>query len=292
MNNFLLIFNKLLLTVLLLIHLTHFSYAQSCSGNNHANNANGCDDSGNKYDYSFDGMPKPSNWRELDEYQYLLLEVGDDAASAPAPPQRRHERRQVEEQEHEAHTFQEYGGGEHSSGESLDDFESWEKEMAEADNIREESFLESKVGRVVLASVAGIVFTIALLQLKSSAGDSDNNEKNIKNDMDKKEKKKKKDKKGTSTDEEDDNKKGLKKEKLDDDSSKSKMKSKKKKGKEKESTADKAKDDTDVQVKKKEARDDDDGFVLVKKEEEEEEEKMSNKKKKKKKKKKKAPKID
>ena len=249
MNNFLLIFNKLLLTVLLLIHLTHFSYAQSCSGNNHANNANGCDDSGNKYDYSFDGMPKPSNWRELDEYQYLLLEVGDDAASAPAPPQRRHERRQVEEQEHEAHTFQEYGGGEHSSGESLDDFESWEKEMAEADNIREESFLESKVGRVVLASVAGIVFTIALLQLKSSAGDSDNNEKNIKND--KKEKKKKKDKKGTSTDEEDDNKKGLKKEKLDDDSSKSKMKSKKKKGKEKESTADKAKDDTDVQVKKK-----------------------------------------
>ena len=292
MNNFLLIFNKLLLTVLLLIHLTHFSYAQSCSGNNHANNANGCDDSGNKYDYSFDGMPKPSNWRELDEYQYLLLEVGDDAASAPAPPQRRHERRQVEEQEHEAHTFQEYGGGEHSSGESLDDFESWEKEMAEADNIREESFLESKVGRVVLASVAGIVFTIALLQLKSSAGDSDNNEKNIKNDMDKKEKKKKKDKKGTSTDEEDDNKKGLKKEKLDDDSSKSKMKSKKKKGKEKESTADKAKDDTDVQVKKKEVRDDDDGFVLVKKEEEEEEEKMSNKKKKKKKKKKKAPKID
>ena len=291
MNNFLLIFNKLLLTVLLLIHLTHFSYAQSCSGNNHANNANGCDDSGNKYDYSFDGMPKPSNWRELDEYQYLLLEVGDDAASAPAPPQRRHERRQVEEQEHEAHTFQEYGGGEHSSGESLDDFESWEKEMAEADNIREESFLESKVGRVVLASVAGIVFTIALLQLKSSAGDSDNNEKNIKNDMDKKEKKKKKDKKGTSTDEEDDNKKGLKKEKLDDDSSKSKMKSKKKKGKEKESTADKAKDDTDVQVKKKEVRDDDDGFVLVKKEEEEEE-KMSNKKKKKKKKKKKAPKID
>ena len=291
MNNFLLIFNKLLLTVLLLIHLTHFSYAQSCSGNNHANNANGCDDSGNKYDYSFDGMPKPSNWRELDEYQYLLLEVGDDAASAPAPPQRRHER-QVEEQEHEAHTFQEYGGGEHSSGESLDDFESWEKEMAEADNIREESFLESKVGRVVLASVAGIVFTIALLQLKSSAGDSDNNEKNIKNDMDKKEKKKKKDKKGTSTDEEDDNKKGLKKEKLDDDSSKSKMKSKKKKGKEKESTADKAKDDTDVQVKKKEVRDDDDGFVLVKKEEEEEEEKMSNKKKKKKKKKKKAPKID
>ena len=290
MNNFLLIFNKLLLTVLLLIHLTHFSYAQSCSGNNHANNANGCDDSGNKYDYSFDGMPKPSNWRELDEYQYLLLEVGDDAASAPAPPQRRHERRQVEEQEHEAHTFQEYGGGEHSSGESLDDFESWEKEMAEADNIREESFLESKVGRVVLASVAGIVFTIALLQLKSSAGDSDNNEKNIKNDMDKKEKKKKKDKKGTSTDEEDDNKKGLKKEKLDDDSSKSKMKSKKKKGKEKESTADKAKDDTDVQVKKKEMRDDDDGFVLVKKEEEEE--KMSNKKKKKKKKKKKAPKID
>ena len=291
MNNFLLIFNKLLLTVLLLIHLTHFSYAQSCSGNNHANNANGCDDSGNKYDYSFDGMPKPSNWRELDEYQYLLLEVGDDAASAPAPPQRRHERRQVEEQEHEAHTFQEYGGGEHSSGESLDDFESWEKEMAEADNIREESFLESKVGRVVLASVAGIVFTIALLQLKSSAGDSDNNEKNIKNDMDKKEKKKKKDKKGTSTDEEDDNKKGLKKEKLDDDSSKSKMKSKKKKGKEKKSTADKAKDDTDVQVKKKEVRDDDDGFVLVKKEEEEEE-KMSNKKKKKKKKKKKAPKID
>ena len=290
MNNFLLIFNKLLLTVLLLIHLTHFSYAQSCSGNNHANNANGCDDSGNKYDYSFDGMPKPSNWRELDEYQYLLLEVGDDAASAPAPPQRRHERRQVEEQEHEAHTFQEYGGGEHSSGESLDDFESWEKEMAEADNIREESFLESKVGRVVLASVAGIVFTIALLQLKSSAGDSDNNEKNIKND--KKEKKKKKDKKGTSTDEEDDNKKGLKKEKLDDDSSKSKMKSKKKKGKEKKSTADKAKDDTDVQVKKKEVRDDDDGFVLVKKEEEEEEEKMSNKKKKKKKKKKKAPKID
>ena len=229
MNNFLLIFNKLLLTVLLLIHLTHFSYAQSCSGNNHANNANGCDDSGNKYDYSFDGMPKPSNWRELDEYQYLLLEVGDDAASAPAPPQRRHERRQVEEQEHEAHTFQEYGGGEHSSGESLDDFESWEKEMAEADNIREESFLESKVGRVVLASVAGIVFTIALLQLKSSAGDSDNNEKNIKND--KKEKKKKKDKKGTSTDEEDDNKKGLKKEKLDDDSSKSKMKSKKRREK-------------------------------------------------------------
>ena len=125
MNNFLLIFNKLLLTVLLLIHLTHFSYAQSCSGNNHANNANGCDDSGNKYDYSFDGMPKPSNWRELDEYQYLLLEVGDDAASAPAPPQRRHERRQVEEQEHEAHTFQEYGGGEHSSGESLDDFETY-----------------------------------------------------------------------------------------------------------------------------------------------------------------------
>ena len=227
MNNFLLIFNKLLLTVLLLIHLTHFSYAQSCSGNNHANNANGCDDSGNKYDYSFDGMPKPSNWRELDEYQYLLLEVGDDAASAP--PQRRHERRQVEEQEHEAHTFQEYGGGEHSSGESLDDFESWEKEMAEADNIREESFLESKVGRVVLASVAGIVFTIALLQLKSSAGDSDNNEKNIKND--KKEKKKKKDKKGTSTDEEDDNKKGLKKEKLDDDSSKSKMKSKRRREK-------------------------------------------------------------
>ena len=104
-----------------------------------------------QFSYSFDGMPKPSNWRELDEYQYLLLEVGDDAASAPAPPQRRHERRQVEEQEHEAHTFQEYGGGEHSSGESLDDFESWEKEMAEADNIREESFLETIICRLDLS---------------------------------------------------------------------------------------------------------------------------------------------
>ena len=38
--------------------------AQSCSGEG-SGGAQDCDESGNKFDYSFDGMPKPHNWRDL-----------------------------------------------------------------------------------------------------------------------------------------------------------------------------------------------------------------------------------
>merc|ERR1719329_912129 len=110
--------------------------AQSCSGGNH-NNGNDCDESGNKYDYSFDGMPKPSNWRELKEYEYLLEAEG----SVPTRGIKNRRQQQHNEQQQE-------------SDETPDDFASWEREMAEADNIREETFLESKLGRITLASFA------------------------------------------------------------------------------------------------------------------------------------------
>ena len=99
--------------------------AQSCSGGNHKN-GNDCDKNGNKYDYSFDGMPKPYNWRDLQEYEYLLEAEG----SVPSPPVENRRQQQNKQQE--------------KSDETPDDFASWEREMAEADNIREETFLESE----------------------------------------------------------------------------------------------------------------------------------------------------
>ena len=57
----------------------------------------------------------------------------------------------------------------HQNSESLDDFASWEREMAEANNVREESFLESRFGKFTLASIAGVAFTCALVALRSQA---------------------------------------------------------------------------------------------------------------------------
>ena len=41
--------------------------------------------------------------------------------------------------------------------------------MAEANNVREESFLESQFGKFTLASIAGVAFTCALIALRSQA---------------------------------------------------------------------------------------------------------------------------
>ena len=245
--------------------------AQSCSGES-SGGAQDCDESGNKFDYSFDGMPKPHNWRDLPEYGYLLEAEGNiehGSTSAPPPPSRRSR----SESQPEFHEYKE-PVEQHQNSESLDDFASWEREMAEANNVREESFLESRFGKFTLASIAGVAFTCALVALRSQASRNvPSTEENSTTTNDKVKEKKKKGEEGK----------------------KNKAKaSKKAKEKKTESgggeTAKKKKKENDdnkdsEKPMKKEVSDDEEDFVIVKKEE-------PPAAKKKKKKKKKAPKID
>jgi len=261
-----------LLAVLVLIGIAFSaSDAQSCSGESNGG-AHDCDENGNKYDYSFDGMPKPHNWRDLPEYEYLLEAEGNrEHGSAPTPPPPSRGGRR--ENQPEFHEYQE-PVEQHQNSESLDDFASWEREMAEANNVREESFLESQFGKLVLASIAGIAFTFALVFLRSQASrDAPSIEK--KTTTTKKVVKEKK-KKGEEGGESNKAKAGKK----------AKSNSKKK-GSEGGETVEKSKNaDVDANDSKKDVKeevsDDDEDFVIVKKEETPAA----------KKKKKKAPKID
>ena len=46
------------------------SSAQQCGGGPKSDGCGGQEEG--EMDYSFDGMPKPKGWREMEEYQYLL----------------------------------------------------------------------------------------------------------------------------------------------------------------------------------------------------------------------------
>ena len=248
--------------------------AQSCSGES-SGGAQDCDENGNKFDYSFDGMPKPHNWRDLPEYRYLLEAEGNvEHGSKPTPPPP--SRRSRSESQPEFHEYKE-PVEQHQNSESLDDFASWEREMAEANNVREESFLESRFGKFTLASIAGVAFTCALVALRSQASrNAPSTEENSTTTNNKvKEKKKKKDEEGEGNNNKAKASKKAKAKKTE--SGGSETAKKQKKGN--DNTKDSEK------VMKKEVSDDEEDFVIVKKEE-------APAAKKKKKKKKKAPKID
>ena len=122
------------------------SSAQQCGGGPKADGCGGQEEG--EMDYSFDGMPKPKGWREMEEYQYLLND-------ATAPTQKAAPR------------------GGRQSKEERDMFDEWEKELADAEDTQSnENFLASKAGKMCTAGLAGLVLTFVLLRLKSSSRNS------------------------------------------------------------------------------------------------------------------------
>lgn len=109
------------------------------------------------FDYSFDGMPKPHNWRELDEYAHLH-EIGRGSkpsqATPPPSPRRRAQEAAADDDDDDGE-------------EEVGNFDDWQKEMAHAeDDAGGATFLETRNGKFAVAVVLGTLLTWFLLCLK------------------------------------------------------------------------------------------------------------------------------